>query len=157
MLDLLASVPLVGTLHQSQTTVDLSPAKIFLAFSWILLTCIHRQTFFHSWPKDSQKAEAFLLGAWRSKGIQNPIFIKESLFEDKRPIPGIHLFSKCLLRGGCDVSTTEEEEVKTKRVPCLLCKNLEVLWQYWPVHFESAIVYCQHTLGQAVLWVTIKT
>ena len=39
--------------------------------------------------------------------------------------------------------------MKTKRVPCLLCKNLEVLWQYWPVHFESAIVYCQHTLGQA--------
>lgn len=42
--------------------------------------------------------------------------------------------------------------MKTKRVPCLLCKNLEVLWQYWPVHFESAIVYCQHTLGQAVLY-----
>ena len=49
------------------------------------------------------------------------------------------------------VSTREEEEMETKRVPCLLCKNLEVLWQYWLVHFESAIVYCQHTLGQALL------
>jgi len=74
------------------------------------------------------------------------------LFENKRPIPGIHLFSKCLLRGICDVSTTEEEKIKTKRVPCLLCTNLEVLWQYWPVHFESATVYCQHALGQAVLY-----
>lgn len=86
------------------------------------------------------------------EGYRIPIFIKESLFEDKRPIPGIHLFSKCVLRDGCDVSTTEEEEMKQKGTMPSLQKSWRFLWQYWPVHFASAIVYCQHTLGQAVLY-----